>query len=276
MMTEKQIMQKHPKGTNPAHVKRMKFHMDHGVNFSTAHNMAEAEGFKAKGGKSKKKKKGLSGISIHPEYVFAYENWAAETKQRRKDDLIPRSFEQFTLDPNGDGNRSDNLTTQNWWDAKARPGWDPEYAAMTAEMSRIRNGEPSYWWTRITQPQFVRTTAEDYMPDWMNIFTKEDGSRVHSYDIVKGNDSTDVLTRGLIGASISLGNIVVGGIAGYAGLYLIMKLAKSNADDLIEIPFKLAEGLIDGAAGLIGSAIVAPRTVYNAARSRKKEGVDND
>ena len=45
MMTEKQIMQKHPKGTNPAHVKRMKFHMDHGVNFSTAHNMAESEGF---------------------------------------------------------------------------------------------------------------------------------------------------------------------------------------------------------------------------------------
>ena len=80
----------------------------------------------------------------------------------------------------------------------------------------------------------------------------------------------------MVGAGISLGNIVVGGLAGYAGLYLIMKLAKSNADDLIEIPFKLAEGVIDGAAGLIGSAIVAPRTVYDAARSRKNDGVDND
>jgi hypothetical protein len=257
MMSQNEIRQKHPKGTNPAHIKRMKFHMDHGVNFSTAHNMAEAEGFKAKG-KSKKTKKGLSGISIHPEYVFAYENWAAETKQRRKTDVTPRSFEEYTKDPNGDGYYTDSLTDQDWWDQKARPGYDAEYAAMTAEMSRIRNGEPSYWWTRITQPQFVRTTAEDYMPDWMNVFTKEDGSRVHSYDIVKGNDSKDVLGRGVVGAGISLGNIVFGGAVGYGFLFLIMKLAKSNADDLIEVPFKLGEGLIDGAAGLVGSVLSAP------------------
>ena len=260
MMSEKQIMQKHPKGTNPAHVKRMKFHMDQGVNFSTAHNMAEAEGFKAKG-KSKKKKKGLSGISIHPEYVFAYRNWGEETAQRRKDELVPRSFEQYASDPNNDGNLVDSLTSQNWWDEKARPGWDPEYAAMTSELARMRNGERSYWWSRISQPQFVRTTSEDYFPDWMNVFTKEDGSRVHSYDIVKGNNSGDVMTRGLVGAGISLGNVVAGGIVAWAGITLFSKIAGSQADDLIELPFKMAEGLINGTAGLIGSIGKVPRSI---------------
>lgn len=258
MMTQNQIMQKHPPGTNPAHIERMKFHMDHGVNFSIAHNMAQSEGFTAKSG--------LSGISIHPEYVFAYKNWADETKQRRKDDLQPRSFEQFSEDPDGDGYYTDSLTDQNWWDEKAKPGWDPEFAAMTSEMSRIRNGEASYWWTRITQPQFVRTTSEDYFPDWMNIFTKEDGSRVHSYDIVKGNDSGAVISRGLVGAGISLGNVVAGGIVAWAGITLFAKVAQSNTDELVTIPFKVAEGLIDGTAGLIGAIIKSPKTVYRGIR----------
>lgn len=258
MMSEAEIMAKHPKGTNPAHVKRMKFHMDHGVNFSTAHNMAEAEGFKAKG---KSKKKGLSGISIHPEYVFSYRRWGEETAQRRKDELPPRTFEQYAKDPDGDGYGNDALTTQSWWDEKARPGWDPEYAAMTSELARMRNGEKSYWWSRISQPQFVRTTAEDYFPDWMNIFTKEDGSRVHSYDIVKGNDSLDVMSRGLVGAGISLGNVVAGGVVAWAGITLFSKIAGSQADDLVELPFKMAEGVINGAAGLVGSVAKVPRSI---------------
>ena len=258
MMSEKTIMQKHPKGTNPAHVKRMKFHMDQGVNFSTAHNMAEAEGFKVKG---KSKKKGLSGISIHPEYVFAYQNWGVETKQRQKDGLVPRSFNQYVEDPDNDGYYTDSMTEEEWWTEKARPGFDPEYAAMTAELARMRNGERSYWWSRISQPQFVRTTAEDYFPDWMNIFTKEDGSRVHSYDIVKGNDSGDVMARGLVGAGISLGNVVAGGMVAWAGITLFSKMAGSQADDLVELPFKVAEGVINGAASLIGSVAKVPRSI---------------
>ena len=244
MMTQNQIMQKHPPGTNPAHIERMKFHMDHGVNFSIAHNMAQSEGFTAKSG--------LSGISIHPEYVFAYKNWADEVKTRRKEDLTPRSFENYTLDPDNDGSGSDSLRSEEWWGQKAKPGWDPEFAAMTSELARIRNGEKSYWWTRITQPQFIRTSSEDYFPDWMNVFTKEDGSRVHSYEIVKGNDTTDVLKRGIAGAGISLGNVLAGGIVAYAAIFLFTKVASSKTDEIVAIPFKAIEGVVDGLGGMIG------------------------
>lgn len=249
MMTTRQISQKHPPGTNPAHIERMKFHMEHGVNFPTAHNMAEAEGFKSKA------KSGLSGISIHPEYVFAYKNWADETKQKRKEDITPRSFENFAKDPDDDGYVNDSLRSEDWWSEKVRPGWDPEYAAMTSELARIRNGEASYWKARMLQPQFVRTTAEDYFPDWMNIFTKEDGSRVHSYEIVKGDDTSDVMWRGLMGAGISLGNIAAGGLVAWAGITLFSKIASSRTDELVTVPFRVVEGMIDGAAGLLGETL---------------------
>lgn len=195
---------------------------------------------------------GLAGISIHPEYVFAYKNWAEEVKTRRSEDLTPRSFENYTLDPDNDGSGSDSLRSEKWWGQKAKPGWDPEFAAMTSELARIRNGEKSYWWTRITQPQFIRTASEDYFPDWMNVFTKEDGSRVHSYEIIKGNDPMSVVKRGVAGAGISLGNVVAGGIVAYATIFLFTKIASSKADDIVAVPFKVVEGVVDGAASLLG------------------------
>ena len=96
----------------------------------------------------------------------------------------------------------------------------------------------------------------------MNVFTKEDGSRVHSYDIVKGDNSGDVMTRGLVGAGISLGNVVAGGLIAWAGVTLFAKIAGSQADDLVQVPFKVAEGLIEGTAGLIGSTIKSATSIF--------------
>ena len=42
---------------------------------------------------------------------------------------------------------------------------------MQYERALMENGYLSYWGSKIVQPQFIRT-AEDYFPDWMNIFTK--------------------------------------------------------------------------------------------------------
>ena len=44
-MTEADIAKKHPPGTSPAHIKRMKHHMDKGLSFQDAHNKANAEGY---------------------------------------------------------------------------------------------------------------------------------------------------------------------------------------------------------------------------------------
>lgn len=44
-MTRKMIMDKHPKGTDPAHVDVMKTYMDKGMTFTEAHNAANRAGF---------------------------------------------------------------------------------------------------------------------------------------------------------------------------------------------------------------------------------------
>ena len=117
----------------------------------------------------------------------------------------------------------------------------------------MENGLPGYWTAKITQPQFIRTTAEDYFPDWMNVFTKANGERIRSYDMVKGDDYDDVLWRGLSGGLLSLGNIAVGGIVAYAGLYVIFKLTEKNLDEVIEFPFIAVSGAIKGVGNLIGT-----------------------
>ena len=45
VMTEADIAKKHPPGTSPTHIKRMKHHMDKGLSFQDAHNKANAEGY---------------------------------------------------------------------------------------------------------------------------------------------------------------------------------------------------------------------------------------
>ena len=42
---EEDIAKKHPPGTSPAHIKRMKYHMDKGMSYEDAHNKANAEGY---------------------------------------------------------------------------------------------------------------------------------------------------------------------------------------------------------------------------------------
>lgn len=187
----------------------------------------------------------LGGISVHPEYVRAYKDWMEETRERRKDNIQTRSFNDFISNT--------GLDRESWWSEKSRPGLDPEYSTLATELALMENGRASYWATRITQPQFIRTTAEDYFPDWMNVFTKENGERVRSYDIVKGNDVLDVATRGLASAGLTLGNLAVGGLVGGAGLYLVLRLANKNLDDVIELPFKVVQGAIEGTGTLLGT-----------------------
>lgn len=45
VMSEADIAKKHPPGTSPAHIKRMKHHMDKGMSYEDAHNKANAEGY---------------------------------------------------------------------------------------------------------------------------------------------------------------------------------------------------------------------------------------
>jgi len=196
---------------------------------------------------------GLSGISVHPEYVRSYKDWVKETSTRQKENLPTRTFQVYLHDPNDDGRYDDDLTMTNWYAEKSRPGMDPEYSTMASELALMRNGRASYWATRMTQPQFIRTTAEDYFPDWMNVFTKENGERTRSYDIVKGNDFDDVLWRGLTGGVLSLGNLAVGGAVGGLGIFLLLKLANKNFDDVVELPFVAVGGMIEGVGTLLGT-----------------------
>ena len=196
---------------------------------------------------------GLGGISVHPEYARSYKDWINETRERRKEEITTRTFSQYMDDPNGDGDSSDAFIYQDWWSQKARPGKDPEYSTMATELALMENGLPGYWTAKITQPQFIRTTAEDYFPDWMNVFTKANGERIRSYDMVKGDDYDDVLWRGLSGGLLSLGNIAVGGIVAYAGLYVIFKLTEKNLDEVMEFPFIAVSGAIKGVGNLLGT-----------------------
>lgn len=196
---------------------------------------------------------GLGGISVHPDYVESYKNWMLETRERRKEDVSPRTFTQYLTDPNADGSTSDSLERESWWDNRSRPGWDPEFATMQYERALMENGYLSYWGSKIVQPQFIRTSAEDYFPDWMNIFTKENGERVRSYDIVSGDEVTDVFMRGGASAGLALGNILIGGLVAGAAGYVLLKLANKNVDDLVKLPFSAASGLISGSAELAGT-----------------------
>lgn len=45
VMSEEDIAKKHPPGTSPVHIKRMKHHMDKGMSYEDAHNKANAEGY---------------------------------------------------------------------------------------------------------------------------------------------------------------------------------------------------------------------------------------
>lgn len=196
---------------------------------------------------------GLGGISVHPEYVLSYKNWMEETSAKRKANEFTRSFSDYIIDPNDDGNANDSLQKTPWWENRSRAGWDPEFATMQYERSLMEDGYLSYWGAKIVQPQFIRTSAEDYFPDWMNIFTKENGERVRSYDLVSGDEVTDVFIRGGASAGLALGNILIGGLVAGAAGYVLLKLANRNVDDIIKIPFSAASGLISGTAELAGT-----------------------
>lgn len=196
---------------------------------------------------------GLGGISVHPDYVLSYKNWMNETAAKREADEVPRTFSQYIIDPNDDVNTGDSLEQTSWWANRSRPGWDPEFATMQYERALMENGPLSYWGSKIVQPQFIRTSAEDYFPDWMNIFTKENGERVRSYDLVSGDEVTDVFIRGGASAGLALGNILIGGLVAGAAGYVVLKLANKNVDDIIKLPFTAVSGLISGTAELAGT-----------------------
>lgn len=211
----------------------------------------------------------LGGMTLPIQYQEALQDWRDESRSRRRairdspgnDSLpAPRGWYSYAEDPNADGNDSDALFLEDWWD-EASPGRNENMvqlykmvqadAIASAEGFREKSEEVLRYGMELLAPKAViKTSMADYVPNPLNIFTNKDGSRFDPSTI-------DGFWK-RAGANLTTGAI------GFTGIAVIGIGAFILSPRVMERSLELVEQGISGSLEIISTTITGVKDVAKA------------